>query len=145
MRFIFALSCLSFALTATSFSQDKPRTELKFDIGAVDRSADPCTDFYQFACGGWMAKNPIPADRPYWAVFQQMREVNDVRVHDILVGAGEAAPNKPKDEQKIGDYYSSCMDETTIEAKGLQPLRPELNRIAAIKNRDDLAKEVARL
>ena len=145
MRTIIVLSFLSFTLTASTLSQTAPNPELKFDIGAVDRSANPCTDFYQFACGGWMSKNPIPADRPYWAVFQQMREINDRRIREILVSAAEPSPKRSQDDHKIGDYYSSCTDEKTIETKGLEPLRPELDRIAAMKNREDLAKEVAHL
>ncbi len=145
MRTILVLTFLSFVPAVSSLSQTNVKPELKFDIGAVDRSANPCTDFYQFACGGWMAKNPVPADRPYWAVFQQMREVNSSRIHEILVSAAELSRNRSQDDQKIGDYYSSCSDEKTIEAKQLEPLRPQLERIAAIKDRDDLANEIARL
>ena len=117
--------------------------KLKFDIHAVDMSADACADFYQYACGGWLKRNPIPADRPYSAVFQQMREINQTRVGEIL----ERAATEPAttDERKIGDYYASCMDEKTIEAKGLEPLQAELARISAINNPSELANEVARL
>ena len=118
---------------------------VKFDLSAVDRSIDPCTDFYQYACGGWLRHNPIPSDRPYWAVFQQMRELNDQRVRKILESAAAPGEDKSPEERKIGDYFASCMDEKTIEAKALEPLRPELNRIAALESRDDLAREVAHL
>jgi endothelin-converting enzyme/putative endopeptidase len=136
--FIFALSTLAFA-------QTDAKSELKFDINAIDKSADPCTDFYQYACGGWLARNPIPADRPYWAVFQQMREINDRRIQDILEKAAVERSERSAEEQKIGDYYFSCMDEKTIEANGLKPLRPELERIAAMKTPSDLAREIAHL
>jgi len=116
---------------------------LKFDIEAVDKSADACSDFYQYACGGWLKRNPIPADRSYWSVFQQMREINQKRVSAILQRA--ASEPTSADGRKIGDYYASCMDDKTIEAKGLGPLLPELARIDAISNSVDLAKEVARL
>jgi len=145
MRPIAQVLFSSVVLIAFAFCQGNPKPELKFDIGAVDRSANPCANFYQFACGGWIAKNPIPADRPYWAVFQQMREINDRRIQNILEHAAAVTPDRSANDQKIGDYYSSCADENTIEAKGLAPLRAELDRIRAISSRDDLASEVARL
>jgi predicted metalloendopeptidase len=116
---------------------------LKFDIQAVDSSADACADFYQYACGSWLKKNPIPADRSYSAVYQQMREMNQKRVSEILEQVAVAPTTN--EERKIGDYYASCMDEKTIEAKGLAPLQTELSRIDAIKNLNVLAHEVARL
>jgi putative endopeptidase len=124
---------------------DAGAAELKFDIRAVDLSADACTDFYAYACGGWGARHPIPPNRSYSAVFQQMRELNDKRVRDILTLAAEPRPGRSKLEQQIGDYYASCMDTAAIETKGLAPLRAELARIDAVKSPGDLADEIARL
>jgi predicted metalloendopeptidase len=76
---------------------------LRFDVQAVDRSADPCADFYQYACGGWLKRNPIPADRSYWAVFPPMHDRNQRRVAAILDHAAHAPGSK--DEQRIGDYF----------------------------------------
>lgn len=134
---------LGISIICSGFSYAQSGDELKFDIHAVDKSADPCTDFYQYACGGWRARNPIPPDRPYWAVFQQMRDLNQKRVAAILEEAAVSPHNE--DERKIGDYYASCMDEKTIDSKGLQPLQAELARIDAIKQPAELAKEIARL
>src|SRR5882672_1425005 len=95
------------------------------DLAALDRTADPCADFYQFACGGWMASHPVPSDRSTWATFDELQERNDQTLRAIL----EQAAAKPTAEtRKIGDYYGSCMDETGINAKGVQPLEAELTR-----------------
>lgn len=127
---------------------DAQTAALRFDVGAVDKTADPCADFYQYACGGWLKHNPIPGNRAYWAVFQQMRDVNRKRVAAILEESSKGDGNSPErsaDEKRIGDYYGSCMDEKTIEGKDLAPLQAELNKIDAMKNKDDLAAELGRL
>ena len=91
----------------------KPRVGLQLD--AIDRSADACTDFFQYACGAWMAKNPVPADRSSWGRFDELQERNNETLRKILEAA--AAGRDPA-ARKIGDYYASCMDETAINAKG---------------------------
>jgi len=111
-----------------------------FDPAALDRSVEPCTDFYKFACGGWLAKNPVPPDRARWGRFDELSERNQATLRGILekVPAGGA-------DQKIGDYYTACMDEKGIEAMGLRPIKSTLDRIAAIKTKGELAGEVGRL
>src|ERR1051326_2511920 len=118
-------------------------SELKFDISAVDKSADACQDFYQYACGGWLKQHPIRPDRSYRDVYQEMHELNDQRVAEILKLAASAPGNA--EQRKVGNYYASCMDEKSIEAKGLAALQPELGQIDAIKTPQDLAREVARI
>lgn len=144
-RALVTLLLLTYILSFNAPAQSAPESDLKFDINALDKSADPCADFYQFACGGWQARNPIPADRSYWAVFEQMRELNDQRIRQILEKAAHPATKRTADERRIGDYYSSCMDEASIERKNLDPIGPELARIGAIRDRKDLASEVAHL
>jgi endothelin-converting enzyme/putative endopeptidase len=116
-----------------------------FDLGAIDRSTNPCDDFYQFSCGTWLKKNPIPPDQASWGRFSELIERNQTILRQILEQAGSATSGRDADTQKIGDYYASCMDEKTIEAKGLAPLQPELDRIAHISGPVDLAAEIARL
>lgn len=127
----------------TLFCRAQSTESLRFDIHAVDASADPCADFYQYACGGWLKSHPIAANRSYSAVFQEMREINSRRVAAILDHAAQAPHSD--EERKIGDYYNSCLDEAAVEKQDLAPLRAELEKIAAIHSPDDLAKELARL
>ena len=107
-----------------------------------DRRTDPCGDFYQFACGGWTANHPIPADRSIWSRFDELQERNDDMLRQLL----ESAAAQPTAEtRKIGDYYASCMDEPGIDAKGVRPLQSELDRIASLANRDGLPAVLAML
>ena len=119
------------------------KDSLKFDIRAVDKTADPCMDFYQYACGGWLQRNRIPPDQAYSAVFQQMQQLNEDRITQLLQNA-VASGSSPL-QHKIGDYYASCMDEDTIEAKSLASLKSELGRIDAITDLRQFAAAVARL
>jgi endothelin-converting enzyme/putative endopeptidase len=109
-------------------------------LGAMDTSVDACTDFYRFACGNWLAKNPVPADRSSWGRFDELQERNNETLKKILESA--AAGNDPG-SKKIGDYYASCMDEPAINAKGVTPLDPLLKKIAALTSANALAPLVA--
>jgi endothelin-converting enzyme/putative endopeptidase len=111
-------------------------------LDAIDRAADACTDFFQFACGAWMAANPIPADRSSWGRFDELQERNNATLRTILDAA--AAGGDPA-AKKIGDYYASCMDETAINGKGAAPLAPLLEKIAALASVSRLAPLVAEL
>ena len=110
------------------------------EIGALDRKADPCTDFYQFACGGWIAKNPLPADRRSWGRFQEVQDRNFTILRRIL-----EAPGAEGDRRKAADYYAACLDEPRIESNGLASLGPDLATIDALTNPDDLPVLVAHL
>ena len=116
-----------------------------FDPAAIDSTVDACVDFYQYACGTWLAKNPIPPDRPEWARFDELEERNLAILRDILQKAAGNSPKRSPLEQKIGDFYAACMDEAAIEKKGTEPIKPELDRISALADKDALPEEVARL
>jgi putative endopeptidase len=118
------------------------------DLSSLDRSAKACLNFYQFANGGWMAKNPIPPAYPIWAQFTILQNHNDEILREILEQAARpaAAGSAPGSvEQKLGDFYASCMETKQIDAEGLAPLAPELARIHRIENPAALQAEIARL
>ncbi len=116
-----------------------------FDPMWIDRAINPCDDFYQYACGNWVKKNPIPSDESRWGRFNELNERNQAILREILDKAARPASGRSPNEQKIGDYYASCMDEGTIEKQGLAPIRGELDRIAALTAKSQLAAAVARL
>ena len=116
-----------------------------FSVDYLDRGADACTDFYQFACGNWLATHPLPADRSRYGRLNELADRNARIVRSILENAAVTQSRRSADEQKIGDAYTACMDEKTIEAKGVRPFQPLLRDIEAVKNREQLIKLAARL
>ena len=123
-------------------SDGQSRSESGLELSAIDKSVEACTDFYQYACGGWIANNPIPPDRSRWGRFDELQDRNNEILHKVLE---QAAANPTGANQKIGDYYGSCMDESAINAKGIAPLEPLFKKIDAAKSAADLAPIVAEL
>jgi endothelin-converting enzyme/putative endopeptidase len=113
------------------------------DTSLMDPMADPCIDFFQYACGNFARLHPIPADRSSFGLLTMMGEYNQQVLHSMLEKAANPSQRRTSNEQKIGDFYASCMDVTTINQKGLEPLRPELDRIAALKSKDELPELLA--
>src|SRR6476659_5602090 len=136
---------LSLLLTATllltcmamPLASQESKTTSESVVTSLDKSADPCVDFYQFACGGWIKNNPIPADQSIWSRFGELAERNREELRGILESAAKAS-NRDANEQKIGDYYSTCMDEAAIEKKGAAVLKPEFDRINALHDKSAL-------
>src|SRR4051794_8060110 len=97
--------------TAGPASTAVPKAAKSFDLNAIDKSVDPCTDFYHFACGSWLKQNPIPADQASWGRFNELHERNQTILRNILEKQSADNPGRNAIDQKIGDYYASCMDE----------------------------------
>jgi putative endopeptidase len=132
-------ACLAQAPAAPA---DQPLKAIPYspslDLTSMDRTVDPCVDFYQFVCGGWRKSNPIPADQASWSVYAKLANDNRRLLWGILDQDAKLTHRTPI-QQKIGDYYAACMDTDAINALDIKPLQPELDSIAAIKSRDQLA------
>ena len=120
-------------------------SERGIDEAAMDKSADPCNDFYKYACGGWMTAHPVPPDRASYGRFAELLDRNQDVLHTILEAAAADKPGRSALDKKIGDYYASCMDESAVDQKGATPLKPEFDRIDALKGKDELPALVAHL
>jgi putative endopeptidase len=115
------------------------------DLSSMDKSIDPCVNFYQYACGAWQKKNPIPADQTSWGVYGKLYQDNLNFLRGILEQASNSATQRDAVTQKIGDFYAACMDEPGIEKSGLAPIQAELDAIAKLNSVRELAPLVARL
>jgi putative endopeptidase len=125
-------------------AQEKhPLKELPYtpslDLAAMDKSADPCADFYQYSCGGWMKANPIPADQASWSVYGKLADENQQLLWGILEDAARPAAERTPVQQKIGDFFASCMDEPALEKLGAAPLFAELKQIEALRSKAQVA------
>ena len=147
------LFCFISVISAVTFAQQTPApgsvpgTVLvepmlpytpSLDVAAMDRSVDPCVDFYTYSCGGWQKKNPIPPDQVSWSVYGKLYQDNLVYLRGILEQAS-TAKDRDAVTQKIGDYYAACMDEAAVEKVGAKPLQSELDRIQGLKNLREIA------
>jgi endothelin-converting enzyme/putative endopeptidase len=147
MRSSLWFACLFLATTSCAFAQASQPSQpsARFNIDNIDKTVDPCVDFYQYACGNWMKTMKIPADRPEWDSFSEVEEQNLAVLRDILEKAAAGGDGRDAIDQKIGDFYGACMDEKAVETKGLDPLKPELARIAAAKDKQALIDAIARV
>ncbi len=116
----------------------EPKAPQSFDLTAIDKTADPCTDFYQYACGNWKKNNPIPADQVRWGQFSELSERNDWLLYRELEAAAVPAPSRTPLAQKYGDFYAACMDTQLADKKGVGALRPTLDAIDAVNDKKQL-------
>jgi len=115
------------------------------DVPSMDKSADACTDFYQYVCGGWMKNNPIPADQARWSVYGKVYDENQQFLRGLLEAASEAGPARNAAEAKIGDFYGACMDTAAINRAGSTVLQPELEDIRNLPSKAALASYLGRM
>ncbi len=142
--FVVCVACLSLAQAAPS-AEKAQGGNVRFSADMLDKNIDPCTDFYAYACGKWKAQNPIPADRSEWGRFDELEERGEAIIRNILEKSAPGAPGRSAVEQKIGDYYQSCMDESAIESAGARPLQDEFKAIDALQSKQGLAEKVTHL
>jgi endothelin-converting enzyme/putative endopeptidase len=126
----------------------QPLTKMPYspslDLTDMDRSVDPCVDFYKFSCGGWMKNNPIPADQASWSVYAKLANDNQQFLWGILVADAKATKRTPV-QQKVGDYFEACMNTAAIDAAGLKPIESGLAHIDSFKTREDLIAAITPL
>jgi len=148
-------ACLSLALvvmispaiaqSSAPASANELPTLNHFDPVVVDRNLDPCVDFYKFVCSKWQAANPIPPDQASWSTGSTLGLWNDGMLRNTMAQAANPAPSRSAVEQKIGDYWYSCMDEAAIEKSGLAPIKPELDSIRALRDKAQIAGVLAEI
>ncbi len=143
------LSSIVSPAIAQNPSADQPATSFPYtpglDVNAMDKTANPCVDFYQYTCGGWMKNNPIPADQPRWSVYGKLGQDNQRYLWGILDSLSKNTQGRNSSQQKIGDYFAACMDEGAVEALAAKPIAPFLGQINGMKSKRDLPVVLAKL
>jgi putative endopeptidase len=138
------LSVVVFGLPTIPLSaqiQTKP-----IDPANLDTTCSPCQDFYKYANGGWLKRTSIPGDQPRWGSFNELQEQNFAALKGVLTDAArDASTTRDPNLRKLGIFYGTCMDSAVVEAAGIEPLRPELRRLEAIRDRPGIQAGIARL
>ena len=141
-----AMVALPLFVPVVKAQEAKPLTTMPYtpslDVASMDKTADPCVDFYQYTCGGWMKNNPIPADQASWSVYGKLTTENLQFLWGILEEDAKMTSRTPV-QQKVGDYFASCMNTDAIDAKGMKPIAPALAMIDALKTHKQVADAIA--
>jgi putative endopeptidase len=127
------------AQTQTTRSAKQP----VLDVTSMDTSAEPCSDFFTYSCGGWIAHNRIPPDQTSWSAYGKLADENRQVLRDILERAARPSADRGPVQQKIGDYYAACMDEKAIDAAGIKPIEEQLAQIGNMQSTGDAATVLA--
>ena len=151
MRVVGILLLASCCFSLTSFSQTAPAPSKQkaldldhFDAKTVDSSVDACTDFYKYSCNKWIEKNPVPADEVFWGSFGKLALWNTTAVHQTILDTAAKAPaQRTPVEQKVGDYWAACTNQSRRDETALALVRPQLARIDGITNKNQIADIVA--
>ena len=155
MRSVAALAVAVFSIAPCAFAQQavpapsvQPLQQMPYspslDLTSMDRSADPCVDFYKYTCGGWMKNNPIPADQASWSVYAKLANENQQFLWGILEEDAKAT-NRTAVQQKVGDYYEACMNTAAIDASGIKPIEPGFAHIDSLTTREELIAAITLL
>src|SRR4051812_10117978 len=134
------------AFAAPVGAQGTYKQTTPLDPANIDRSANACTDFYQFANGGWVKNNPLPAAYSRWGSFEELGEKNQAALTSILASAAKnPAAEKDPNLKMLGTFYNNCMDSAAAERYGATPVQPELTKINALSDRAAIQSEIAHL
>jgi len=143
-----AISAFALLMSAASLAQSPSTPALPYspslDLTSMDRSVDPCVDFYTYSCGGWQKKNPIPPDQTSWSVYAKLYQDNLQFLRGILEEAAVTKVQRIPVTQELGDFYGACMNESLVNRRGLAAIEPQLDAIAALQSAKDIAPLAAK-
>ena len=145
----FALSPLPNAQAQSSGNSAGSEPALPYcpslDVNSMDKSVDPCADFYHYACGRWQKNNPIPADQTSWDIYAKLYEDNLNFLRGMLERASTGGAQRDPVTREVGDFYAACMNEAAVEKRGMSPIRPQLDAITALESAKDLPPLIVKL